>query len=193
MDKGEVEREVKLVARPIETTHGSHVKDVGLAEKDTRRLVAVGQLPPAAEHVVDFGSFHVVDAALAKVANRRRIVPGRDGVVAQFAVLDDGVSDVDAEAGDAAVVPEAVDLIKGIADFGIPPIQVRLLGKEVVEVILPGGNVERPRWPAEDTQPVVRRTPIRFTVCPNVPISVFGLPGGARVEEPSVLVAAVIG
>ena len=55
--------------------------------------------------------------------------------VAQLAVLDQPVRDVDTEAGDAAVEPEAEDAVELGADVRVPPVEVGLLGRELVQVV----------------------------------------------------------
>ena len=64
-----------------------------------------------------------------------------DRVVAQLAVLDDAVRDVDAPAGDPAVEPEAQDLVERLAHLLAPPVEVGLGRQEVVQVEL----ARRPR------------------------------------------------
>jgi hypothetical protein len=49
-------------------------------------------------------------------------------VVAQLAVLDQGVGHVDAKARDAAPVPVAQDLVEGAPDLLVPPVEVGLGG-----------------------------------------------------------------
>ena len=84
--------------------------------------------------------------------------PG-DRVVAELAVLHERVRDVDPEAGDAAVEPEAEDPVELVANLVAPPVQVGLLRQEVVEVVLAAALVERPCGAVEDRDPVVRRRP----------------------------------
>ena len=97
----EVEREMELVlAAPVEAREPLELHHPGLAEQHALGLVLVDEPAPASKDLV-----HVVTVG----------VVGRDvgiGIVAQFAVLDDAVSDVDAKAGDPAVEPEAHDLVE---------------------------------------------------------------------------------
>ena len=51
------------------------------------------------------------------------------GVVGQVGVLADAVDHVDAEAVDAAVEPEAHDVVHRRLDLGVGPVQVGLLGR----------------------------------------------------------------
>ena len=53
--------------------------------------------------------------------------------------LGDEVDDVHAEAIDAAVEPPAHDVVDGLSDVGVLPVQIRLLAVEQMEVVLAGG------------------------------------------------------
>ena len=89
--------------------------------------------------------------------------------------------DVDPEAAHAAVEPVAENVVELVADRGVPPVEVGLLGRELVQVVLPPRAVELPGGLAgEDRLPVVR-DPLR----PDV---VLG-----PVAEPRVPVGGVIG
>src|SRR5256885_8969654 len=103
------------------------------------------------------------------------------------------MGDVDAEASDAAVEPEAVDLVESVANGGIPPVEVRLLREEVVQVELAGMRVKGPRRAAKGAQPVIRRAAIRPGIGPDVPIAMGGRARRPCVDEPRMPVAAVIG
>src|SRR4051812_44032871 len=92
-------------------------------------------------------------------------------IVAKFGVLDQMPDDIDAKTIDAPAKPETHRLIYRSAHFRIAPVQIRLLGKEGVIVILPGGSVVFPAAAAEFRQPVVRRSAIRSAVAPDVPVA----------------------
>ena len=121
--------------------------------------VAVGQLPPPADHVVDLGPVAVVDRTLAEELDLEGVGLGGRRVVPQQGVLDDDVAHVDAEAGHPPVEPEGHDVVEGLAHLLVPPVEVGLLDQVVVEVVLPGGVVERPGRTAEAGHPVVGRRP----------------------------------
>ena len=95
--------------------------------------------------------------------------------------------DVDAEAVDAALEPEAHDLVERLAHLVVPPVEIRLLGQEVVQVVLTALLVERPRRAPEDRLPVVRRRPVGLRVAPYVPVALRGI------AEPWMPVARVVG
>ena len=77
--------------------------------------------------------------------------------VAKLTVLDERVRDIDSEAADAAVEPEAKDLFELTSDVGVPPVEVGLRGRELVQVVAAPDLVVRPGRPArEDRRPVVR-------------------------------------
>ena len=65
-------------------------------------------------------------------------------IVGQARVLADAVDDVDAEPVDPAVEPEAHHPVHRLDDLGVGPVEVGLLGQELVEVPLAGGLVPRP-------------------------------------------------
>jgi hypothetical protein len=71
------------------------------------------------------------------------------------------VRDVDAEPVDPALQPEAQRLLEVLEDFGVVPVQVRLLGVEQVQIPLArvavGLDDPGPRRATEDRHPVVRR------------------------------------
>jgi hypothetical protein len=126
---------------------------------------------------------------------RARVGTGRigRGIVAQETILHDRVRDIDPETRDPAVEPEAQDRVEGLAHLLVPPVQVRLLGKEIVQVVLPGRAVERPGGAAEDAAPVVGRATVGGRIPPDVPVPVPGGVPPQRVEEPRMLLARVVG
>ena len=79
------------------------------------------------------------------------------GAVAQLAILDEAVRDVDAEPRDPAVEPVAEDPVELRADVRVPPVEIGLLGRELVQVVALAPRVVVPRRAAgEDRLPVVR-------------------------------------
>src|SRR6266511_2675022 len=186
VDEREVERELELVPLPVVRGHHDRVEHVRLADQHAGGFVLLADLPPAAVDVVHLGAVHAVDGLEAV----RVLRIGR--LVAQLAVVDEPVSDVDPEAGDPAVEPEAQDVVERVADARVPPVEVRLLGQEVVHVPLARLFVEGPGGTAKDAAPVVRRV-VAAAVRPDVPVAVLGRAGRARVMEPVVLVARVVG
>src|SRR6266576_2556291 len=120
---------------------------------------------------MDLGPFHVVDGPLAIELHVGGILGSGRRVVTQLAVFDDALGNIDPEAGDAAVEPEAVDVVEGITNGRVPPVQIRLFRKKVVQVALARVGVERPGRPTKGTQPVIRRAAIRLGIGPNVPIA----------------------
>ena len=134
----DVEREVQLVAGAVERDDVVDRGQERLADEHPRRVVGVGDRAEPAMHVVHLGPALVVDGPLAAHLLQDRVVVGRRRVVAQLAVLDDHVRDVDAEPGDAAVEPEPQDPVELVADLLVPPVEVGLLGQEVLQVVLAG-------------------------------------------------------
>ena len=125
-------------------------------------VVGLGQLSPASDDVVDLGPVAVVDRPLPEELGLEVILVGGGWVVAQLGVLDDDVAHVDPKPRHAAVEPEPEDGVEFRPDLLVPPIEIRLLGKVVVQVELAGRRVERPGRPPEAAHPVVggrRRRP----------------------------------
>jgi len=113
-------------------------------------------------------------------------------VVAQLRVLDEAVRHVDAKAVDPAIEPEAEDVEHGRLDLGVAPVQVRLLGVEQVQVVLPGLLVQRPGRAAPHPDPVVGRRAVRLAVAPDVPVALRIVARAPRLDEPCMLVGAVV-
>lgn len=107
-------------------------------------------------------------------------------------MLEVGVEDVEAEAGDPALQPEAHDAQARGPDLRVVPVEVGLLGQERVEVVLTGLLVQRPRGAAEERAPVVRRAPAARRVAPDVPVAPRVDPVRARLLEPRVQVGRVV-
>ena len=146
-----------------------------------------------AKDVVGLGPVAAVDRPLAEHLHDERVGLGGGRVVAELGVLDHHVADVDAEAGHAAVPPEAHDVVEGAAHAVVPPVQVGLLGEEVVQVVLPRRRVEGPRRAAEAAHPVVGGRAVGLGVGPHVPVASGPVDRRARLHEPPVVVARVVG
>ena len=159
-NEGEVEGEMQLVASvAVETHDGREVGDPRLAQEHSRRVVFVRDRPPPLQDVVHLGSIHVVDGTQPERADRRMVVLGDGRVVAEVSILHQAVRDVDPEPGDAAIQPVPQDFVERLPDLLVPPVQVRLLGQEVVEVVLR-------RSPRPTSRPVPR-TPTASCSEPN--------------------------
>ncbi len=78
---------------------------------------------------------------------------GRD--VGEGLVFGDEWDDVHAEAVDAFVEPELHEVVDLVADFGVVPVEVGLLGGEVVQVVFVGYGVFLPRGAEEEGWVVV--------------------------------------
>ncbi len=117
---------------------------------------------------------------------------GQDGVVGQFRIFKKSVDRIKAEAGDAAFVPPPRGVEHGFLKRRIAPVQIRLLGVEVVIVVLLGGGIEFPCRPTEKRNPVVGRLSRSLAVAPDVPVAMGRRPRRFRIDKPWVLVGAVI-
>src|SRR5581483_6208786 len=92
--------------------------------------------------------------------------------VAQLPVLDEPVRDVDAKAGDAPVEPEAEDPLELRPDVVVPPVEIRLLGRELVQVVRLPLLVPGPRGASGEQGPPV----VRHVRRPDVVLGPLGEP-----------------
>ncbi len=123
------------------------------------------------------------------------------GEVRERRVLGHRVGDVDAEPVDAAVEPEPQDVVERLGDLRTCPVEVRLLGREEVQVprrLLPVavGGQPLPGRPAEDGPPVVRGVGTAGPVAGAEPVPVALDRAGAGREgppKPRMLVRGVVG
>ena len=121
------------------------------------------------------GTVHREDVSETECA-RMRVVLVRGGrIVAELPILDQRMADVDPEARDPAVEPEAQDALELLAHLRVPPVQVGLTGGEVVQVVAAPLLVERPGGAAAEDRPPV----VRHLVCPDVEVRPIAEPGMA--------------
>ena len=99
---------------------------------------------------------------------------------------------VDAEAADALVEPEVRRRKEGCAHLGILPVEVGLRLGKGVEVVLIAFRAVRPCGAAEDAAPVRRRTAIGLCIAPDVPVALWIIAAGLRLDEPRMLIGAVV-
>ena len=101
--------------------------------------------------------------------------------------------DVEPEAGDAAVEPEAHNVVESVADGAMPPVEVDLLLQEAVQAHLPGLRRQQPcGLLAERRAPVVRRRAVPTRIGPDVPVAMLRVARAQRVLEPRVPIARVV-
>ena len=158
-EKGEVEGQVQFVAPVAVVADQRFDLDRGLADQDPGSVIGVSHPPPAPDDIVDLRPVGVVHGTLAEKLCievvglvRRRIVP-------QQRVLDDDVAHVDPESGHATVEPEPEDGVERHPDLFVPPVEIRLLGEVIVQVVLGCDRVQGPRRPSEAAHPIVRGAP----------------------------------
>lgn len=158
--------------------------------------VLLAHRAPAAPHTVHLGPVpgQLVDGVAGALVG--------SGVVRvrQFGVLEQSGGDIDAEAVDTAVQPEAQHLLEVVADGRVTPVQVGLLGCEQVQVPLAGGAVglldAAPGGTAEHRAPVVGRLgPGRAAAGGEVETGALRAARrrGERGAEPRVLARTVVG
>ena len=109
-----------------------------------------------------------------------RVSAGRRGSAGSLPMQ---VHDVDAEAVDAAVEPEAQHVVHGLDDLRVVPVEVGLLGQEGVQVPLPGGLVPGPRADRRRRPPAsCWADAVRRAVAPAVPVALGESSRRARVS-----------
>ena len=106
-------------------------------------------------------------------------------------ILGDLVDDVQPEAGNALVHPEAEHPVQFLPQSGIVPVEVRLFRGELMKIPLPQFWHIFPGGAAKSGPHVVGRG-IRAAVTPDVVIVEGVIPGFQRLPEPAVLVGAVV-
>ena len=174
-----------------------------LRQRDDPRLGAQDAVGAVlGEHLVPV-AIDLVHALLRPV---RGVVPaaahaaaGLGRVVGEAVDLREAVSDVDAEAVDAAVEPEAQDAAELLLDPLVGPVEVGLRCVEEVQVPGAGGSVglhdAGPGGAAEDGVPVVRRqlAVLAAALAEHVARALGrARAGGERLLEPAVLARAVV-
>ena len=105
------------------------------------------------------------------------------------------IEDVEAKARHALVEPEAQNVLNFFPDFGVLPVQVRLLRREEVEVKLVRLPDALPRRAREAGGPVRRREELSAAPparADDVIVAVFGFGVLQRRFEPRVLIARVV-
>ncbi len=171
-----------------------------LADQEAFAAVADGVLladrapvPPHAVHLGLVPGERVDRVAGAGVGLRVR-------GVGQVRVLEQAGGDVDTEAVDAPVEPEAQGAVELGGDGGLAPVPVRLFGREHVQVPLAGAAVglgdAGPGGAAEHGVPVVGRlAAVGAPAVGEVEAGALGAAGcgGEGLTEPRVLAGAVVG
>ena len=109
---------------------------------DQHGIRFVRDLAEVLQHVVNFGKLCVVFVFgfwIAELGGARK-----NRIVTEVGIFEQRVDCVQPEAGDAALVPPARHIEHGFLDCGIIPVQVWLLGVEVVVVELVRDRIELP-------------------------------------------------
>ena len=101
------------------------------------------------------------------------------------------VDRVEAEAVDAALQPEADGFEQRVLHGAVVEIEVRLLGEEIVQIVLAAARVPLPGRAAEDRQPVVGRRAVRLGARPRRTSRPWHCRGWPAFLEPGMLVGGV--
>ena len=193
VEVGDLEVHGKLDFVAVGAVHLGEVGDgglVGFGDKDGLGGVAVGELAELAEDLVGLGEVVgvlVLDVAVAEGVCSRggRGRPWRSGSSKRRDT--------------ASMRKPAMPLSSqnfmtpymALRTLGVAPVEVGLLGIEIVVVVLAGGGVGGPGGVAEPGLPVVGIAAV-LAVAPDVPVTLgIGL-GGAGLLEPGVLVGGVV-
>ena len=132
------------------------------------------------------------DVEVAAPVPHARAPVGVSGLIPKEEVLGEKPEDVHPEAVHPASEPEAHHLVNGLPHLGVSPVEVGLLGEELVEVVLARRLVQGPGGAAEEALPVVGGAAVRGGVFPDVPVPLGAVPGGAGLQEPGVLAGGVV-
>lgn len=100
--------------------------------------------------------------------------------------------DIDAEAVDAQVKPEAHCGMHCGADLRIAPIEIGLFPQEGVVVVLVRPLIPFPRAAAEIADPIVGWRAVGPSIAPNVPVALAARARSATVDEPRMLIGCVV-
>ena len=146
---------------------------VGPGFADEHGVVFVGDFAKVLQRAMNLRQFGVV-LALRNRGRPNLSVPGFGGLSVRLGSSNKRVDGIEAETGNAALVPEAGDVQHGVVDRGIAPVQVGLLGIEIVVIPLAGFRVVSPAGTAEFGIPVVGRLIVALAVAPDIPVAIFG-------------------
>src|SRR5262245_39524355 len=132
--------------------------------------IAIDDLPYLGHDLCDLGLVGRVELQQAIDVGLFRSIGRVDWIVSKRRILDQVPEHIYAKTIDAAVEPEPHYRIQGSAHLRIAPVEVGLLLQKSMVVVLLRCLVPCPCTPAEIACPVVRRSAIRFSIPPNVPI-----------------------
>src|SRR4029077_6840104 len=88
--------------------------------------------------------------------------------------------------------PEAHDVVDGIADLAIAPVQIRLRREERVIIVLAAVGIVGPCAAAELRKPIVRRAAAIAGIAPDIPVAFAAFLGASALEEPRVPVRRMV-
>ena len=167
---------LRLVQRSIHFLQLADVGKIGFADEDARawklaRIKLVCFRTHLLHHFVQARlvvSLRAVELRIAVcVDHRLAVLVEHHALIGQALVLKERRNRVEAKPSHAALEPEGDDLLEGVVHGGVVPVQVRLLGVELVVVILPRLFIPLPGRVAEERLPVVRRLPLAKSVWPG--------------------------
>ena len=197
IDELEIERQMHLGAFAAVILHQPVDRQVDLADQNPLTLspgaIAVGD-------VAHLGSDQMHLGLVCRMELKQAVHFAHPGpksrvgwIVRKILGLQHVPQHIDAEAIDAAVEPETHHIVHRRLHAGVTPVEVRLLLQEGVIVILSGGRVPLPGRAAEIADPIIRRSAIGRSVAPDVPVSLRIFSASATLDEPWMLVGAMVG
>ena len=193
VDVGDLKIHGQLDFVELAAVHLGEFGDVGLvgfADEHGIAGIFIDHLPHLAQYFVHFRQ--VVGVLVLDVLVAVGVCSGQKRVVVEIRIFEEARDGVEAEAGDAAIQPEAHHVVHRFADFGIAPVEVGLLGIKMVVIELAGPRVEFPGGVAEPGLPVVGRLAGAFAVAPDVPVALGIGARGAGFDEPRMFVGGVV-
>ena len=113
-------------------------------------------------------------------------------LIAQLRIFKQSGNRIEAEAGYAAIEPEAHRIEHGLFDLRIAPVEVRLLGIELVVVPLLCGGIVFPGGVSKGALPVVGRDAGSLAIAPDVPVALGIVARAFGLDEPRMLVRGVV-
>ena len=106
-------------------------------------------------------------------------------------LLGNGVNDVQTEAAGALICPPVHHIEQSLPDFGIVPVQVRLLDGILMQIVLLAILAPLPGRAAEHRAHLIGRA-VGGAVTPNVPIVLGIISAGLGFDEPGMFIGSVV-
>ena len=137
---------------------------------DEYGIVFVRNLTQSAQDIVHLGQLGVVFFFFERISEG--VLSGfLDGIISQSRIFKQSIDRIQPESGHTTLVPPAGHIEHCIFNGGITPIQIGLLGIEVMIVVLICCGIEFPCRPSKGRDPIVGRLSRPLAVPPDIPIT----------------------